>query len=199
MKTICKQCNENVERVTEGICEVCRPEETQKKSEYMKLSDYRNIYTFTGRSDGLNLIVYGIVLPLLAFGLGIVSGIEVLLVAGILLSLVMFFAAVVRRGRDAGKTPSHTVITLLITTLFISTMMEKSMLGFAIIVGSGNIILGTIAVAVIQNIYLVYLIFAKRSEVQTTQMSKPVKIILIITVGLFLLGLLSAVIIPLFQ
>jgi len=198
MKTICNQCNEEVGMLSEGTCEVCAPELEVKESEYMALSDYRNIYTFTGRSDGLNLIVYGIVLPLVIIGLSFATRNSVAVSVGLLLAVIMLFAAVVRRGRDAGKSPTHTVVTLLITSFVISSVMEQTMLSFYIIIYSGNYILGMIVVAVIQNIYLVYLIFAARSEVESPKTSKPVKIILILMGSLFLIGILASVLIPKF-
>jgi len=198
MKTICNQCNEEVGMLSEGTCEACAPELEVKESEYMALSDYRNIYTFTGRSDGLNLIVYGIVLPLVIIGLSFATRNSVAVSVGLLLAVIMLFAAVVRRGRDAGKSPTHTVVTLLITSFVISSIMEQTMLSFYIIIYSGNYILGMIVVAVIQNIYLVYLIFAARSEVESPKTSKPVKIILILMGSLFLIGILASVLIPKF-
>lgn len=170
--------------------------ETVIEKENMALSDYRNLYTFTGRSDGLNLIVYGILIPLALVGLSLFTGNGTVIAVSILLSLVIGLAAVVRRGRDAGNTPTHTIATLVISSLLIATIMEKSLLSLMIIGASGNVIVGMIVVTLIQNIYLVYLIFASKSEVEVPKTSKAVKIILIFIIGIIVVGLLSSIIIP---
>ena len=116
--TTCKECNKEVgiEEITEGICSICLPEKQEKGESYMALSDYRNLYTFTERSDGLNLIVYGILVPLALVGLSFFTGNGIVIAIGILLSLIIGLAAVVRRGRDAGNTPTNTIATLVISS-----------------------------------------------------------------------------------
>ena len=110
--------------------------------------------------------------------------------------MVVGLAAVVRRGRDAGKTPTHTIATLVISSLLISAIMEKSLLSLAIIGASGNIIVGMIMVALIQNIYFVYLIFAAKSEIEVPKTSKAVKIILMLFVGIIVVGVFASILIP---
>ena len=162
----------------------------------MALSDYRNLYTYTGRSDGLNLIVYGILVPLALVGLSFFTGNGTVIAIGILLSLIIGLAAVVRRGRDAGNTPTNTIATLVISSLLISTIMEKSLFSLMIIGASGNFIVGIILVTLIQNIYMVYLIFAAKSEIEVPKTSKAVKIILMLFIGIIVAGVLASMVIP---
>ena len=196
--TTCKECDKEVgmEELTEGMCNTCLSEEQKKNGNNMTLWDYRNLYTFSGRSDGLNLIIYGVIVPLALVGVGFMIGKGYTVMIGILLALIVGLAAVVRRGRDAGNTPTHTISTLIITSLLMTAIMENTPFGFMIIASGGNFIFGMVMLVMIENFYLVYLVFAKKSEMKVYKTSKFVKIALMLIVGFFVVGVLASLIIP---
>lgn len=193
--TTCKECNKvvNLEELTEGLCTTCISGEEKKDEIYMDLRDYRNLYTFSGKSGGLNLFVYGAALPALLIGISLLIGNGIVILVSILLGLIVGLAAVVRRGRDAGMTPTYTIVTLFLTSFIMGSVLESTPLGVSILFGSGNLVLGYILLALIQNFYFVYLIFAKkREEIVIHKTSKFVKVLTVILVVVLLVIVGSA-------
>lgn len=181
MEQVKTDTNETVmDELIESTESATSSQEENAKQE-MGLWDYRNLYTFSGKSGGLNLVVYGAVLPVLLIGLSIWIGNGMFILVSILLGIIIGLAAIARRARDAGMTPTYAIVTLFLTSLIMGAVVEKTPLGFSILFGSGNLILGYILLALVQNFYFVYLIFApKKEEIVVHKTSKFVKVLTVI-------------------
>ena len=157
-----------------------------------------NPFSFNGRSGSLNFLVYGIVLPLTIVGIGFLTGYPQIGIGGMLISFMMSLATIVRRGRDVGNTPTVTLVSLVLSSWLISELMAVSFMSLKIMAMSGSFIVGVVIVAIIQNIYLVYLLIAKKSDKEVPETGKRTKAILMIFGVVLIVGILAAVALPKF-
>lgn len=155
-----------------------------------------NPFSFKGRNGSLNFLVYGIVTPVILGSIGFLLNNPITMVGGIVIAIIMLLATAVRRGRDAGHTPASTIITYLLSSWVITGVMDATYITLRIMLSVDNKILGVVMVAIIQNIYLVYLFFAEKSEKEIPESSKFAKISLILFGVIIVIGILAAVVIP---
>lgn len=155
-----------------------------------------NPFSFSGRSGRLNFLVYGIVLPLVIVGLGFFVAQPQIIIVSMLVGFIMALASTIRRGRDAGMTPVTTMLILILSSAIISTIMEKSFISLKLLVMFGNPLIGMIVIGIIQNIFLVYLLFAPKSKKEVPKTSKLVQIILGLFIALIVVGILLSIALP---
>lgn len=158
-----------------------------------------NPFSFIQMSGSFNFFVYGIFVPLIIVGAGFLTGHPQAGVVGMLIAVVMSLASIVRRGMDAGNTPMTTILTLALTSWIISFILEKTLISFKILFISEHLWVGMVLLAIVQNIYLVYLLFAPQKEMKKVEANKMgQRIILGVTIVL-ILGILAAVALPRLQ
>ena len=162
-----------------------------------KKNDLRmNPFSFNGRSGKLNFLVYGIfpvfVLSILGFYIHNPIAVGILLFLG----MAIFFAALTRRGRDAGMTPVNSIVSYIFSAAIITTLMEKSLMSLKITSMLQSEILGMIVITLITNIFLIYLLLAPKSNKEIPKSSILSKIILGILGLLIVVGLGASVIAP---
>ncbi len=158
-----------------------------------------NPFSFIQMSGSLNFFVYGMVVPLMIVGAGFLTGASQAIVIGILIAAVMSLASIVRRGMDAGNTPTSTILTLILTSWIISFVLEKTMISFKILFMSEHLWIGMGLLAIMQNIYLVYLLFAPQKEMKKVEGSKTGQRIILGVSIVLVLGILAAVALPRLQ
>ena len=158
-----------------------------------------NPFSFIQMSGSLNYVVYGFVVPTMIFASSFLIKIPQLMVVLGIVAAIMSLAAIVRRGMDAGITPLSTIVSLMLSSWLISVFLEKTMLSIKILFMSGNIFVGMVLLAIIQNIYLVYLLFAPQKELKETQGSKTMKVIVLGLFVVIVLAILASVVLPRLQ
>lgn len=146
-----------------------------------------NPFSFNGRSGRLNFFVYGIVPTFIIYILGFYIKQPIAILILLLLGIVLLFAAIVRRGRDAGMSVGNSIGTYILSALIISTIMDKSHMSLKLIFMFENKMIGSALVMLINNIFLVYLLFAPKSDKEVPKASKLTKI------ALASLGLLAVI------
>jgi len=212
--TMCKECGEVVasNEITDGFCVACLEagkvavladtretdhEESREKSAIESLK--MNPFSFIQMSGSLNYLVYGLVLPTLMIGLALLIGNTQIGVVLVVLAAVMSLASIVRRGMDAGITPLTTIMSLILSSWLISFVLEKTMISVKIMLMTGNLIVGMVLLAIVQNIYLVYLLVAPQKEMRQSAGSKWGQRVVLGLAVVLLLGLLAAVALPKLQ
>lgn len=205
--TTCNTCGEMTKSsaLTNGMCQNCTGTEKASAAaiaptessiiESLKM----NPFSFIQMSGRLNYLVYGFVVPALLVGLAFAIGQKETGLVLVVLAGVMALASFIRRGMDAGITPLTAILSLILSSWVISEVLARTLISFKIIMMSGNFVVGMALVAIIQNIYLVYLLFAPHKALKQTQGSKMgQRIVLGITVVL-VLGIIAAVVLPKLQ
>jgi len=211
---MCKECGEAVagNEVENGFCGACLEageaavlphtseidyEESSGKSAIESLK--MNPFSFIQMSGSLNYLVYGLILPTLMIVIAFLIGNTQIGLVLAALAAVMSLASIVRRGMDAGITPLTTIVSLMLSSWLISFILEKTMISVKIMLMTGNLIVGMVLLAVVQNIYLVYLLFAPQKEMTQSKGSKMGQRIVLGLVVVLILGLLAAVALPRLQ
>ena len=208
---MCKECGEVIasREVVNGFCESCREEgkvlvvantaeiQSQTSIENNAAESLAmNPFSFIQMSGSLNYLIYGFLVPtvliVLAFSIG---NSQVGVVFGVL-AVAMSLASIVRRGMDAGITPLTVITSLLLSSWLISTILEKTLISFKILFMSSNPIVGMIILAIIQNIYLVYLLFAPQKEMAESKANKTVQRIILGLIIILVIGILASLAIP---
>ncbi len=170
-------------------------ENTNSTIESLKM----NPFSFIQMSGSLNYFIYGLLVPTVLIGLAFMIGNPQIGVVIGVLAVVMSLASIVRRGMDAGITPLTVIISLLLSSWLISTVLEKTLLSFKILFMSSNPIVGMVMLAIIQNIYLVYLLFAPQKEMKEAQANKTGQRIILGVTIILVIGILAAVALPRLQ
>jgi uncharacterized membrane protein YhaH (DUF805 family) len=155
-----------------------------------------NPFSFKGRSGRLNFLVYGILPIIVLFILGYYIHNPIVIGLLLFLGVAMFFATLTRRGRDAGMAPVNSIGSYIFSVAIISTLMGKSLISLKIISMFQSEVFGMIIIALITNIFLIYLLFAAKSNKEIPKSSVLSKIILGFLGLLIVFGLGAAVIAP---
>jgi hypothetical protein len=158
-----------------------------------------NPFSFTQKSGSLNYAVYGLIVPFLIIVAAVATKNSQAMVGAALIAGVMALATIVRRGMDAGIPALQTIAVLFLSSWLISVLLEQTILAAYIITFSGNVYVGMVLLAVIENFFLVYLLFAPHKELKVKQTNKIVSILLIGITAIFVLGILAAVVLPRLQ
>jgi len=158
-----------------------------------------NPFSFIQMSGSLNFLVYGLMVPVIMVGVAFMIGGPKLGMSIGVLAVIMLLASIVRRGMDAGITPSTTIVSLMLSSWMISFILEKTLISLKILLISEKLWVGMVLLAIIQNIYLVYLLFAPQKEMKETKGNKTVQRIILGVTIVLLLGVLAAVALPRLQ
>ncbi len=155
-----------------------------------------NPFSFIQMSGSFNYLIYGLVVPSMIFAVSLMIGHSAFMMILWALAAIMSLASIVRRGMDAGMTPTTTIVSLILSSWLISLILEKTLISFKILFMTGNPFVGMGILAIIQNIYLVYLLFASQKEMKEVKANKTgQRIILGVTIFL-VLGILVAIALP---
>lgn len=137
-----------------------------------------NPFSFNGRSGSLNFFVYGLLPAFIIFMLGYYISHPVVIVVLLVLGVVLLLAAVVRRGRDAGMSVGNTIGFYILSSWIISTVMDMTFMSLRLVFMFKNPIIGTVLVVLITNIFLVYLLFAPKSDKEVPKAKTSTKVVL---------------------
>jgi len=156
-----------------------------------------NPLSFIQMSGGINYLVYGFIVPSILAAIGFLflenGGIFV-----VVLAAVMGLASFIRRGMDAGQTPLNALLIWGMSSWVLSEVMFYSGVTFKLMFMSNNILIGAILVALMQNIYLVILLFLPHKEMKEVKTSKTGQRVLLGITVILILGIVAAVVIPKF-
>jgi len=159
----------------------------------------RKLFSFSGRSSSANYLIYGIILPPV---ISIVGGVVLhllfktpeLIGVIVFVGFIMAMAAMVRRGHDIGMTSVTTLVLYLGSAILISVSLSY-FFKYELIVMFGSYTLAKLAIFLLSNVFIIYLLFAPTSNREIPKSSKVTKII----VGIIVVGILAAVAIPKFM
>jgi len=156
-----------------------------------------NPLSFIQKSDGTNYLVYGFIVPSILAALGFLflenGGIFV-----VVLAAVMGLASFIRRGMDAGQTPLNALLIWGISGWVLSKVMLMSGVTFKILFMFDNLLIGSIIVALMQNIYLIILLFLPHKEMKVVKANKTGQRVLLGITVILILGIVAAMVVPKF-
>ena len=156
-----------------------------------------NPLSFIQKSDGINYLVYGFIIPSILAAIGFLflenGGIFV-----VVLAAVMGLASFIRRGMDAGQTPLNALLIWGMSSWVLSEVMFYSGVTLKLMFMFDNLLIGTIIVALMQNIYLVILLFLPHKEMKVVKTNKTGQRVLLGITVILILGIAAAVVIPKF-
>ena len=156
-----------------------------------------NPLSFIQKSDGINYLVYGFIVPSILAAIGFFfienGGIFVVVIAA-----VMGLASFVRRGMDAGQTPLTALLIWGVSSWILSEVLFMSGVTYKILFMFDNLLIGSILIALMQNIYLIILLFLPHKEMKVVKTSKTGQRVLLGITVILILGIVAAVVIPKF-
>ena len=117
-----------------------------------------NPLSFIQKSDGINYLVYGFIVPSILATIGFLflenGGIFV-----VVLAVVMGLASFVRRAMDSGQTPLNAFLIWGLSSWVLSEVLFRIGVTFKVAFMFDNLLVGTILVALMQNIYLIIFVY----------------------------------------
>ena len=128
---MCKECGSVVgsSEIKNGLCTTCiegnsavaiaaEAPVSNSMHEILEMSDFKNPFSFRGRSGRLDYLVYGILVPLIISGTGVYAGFYLhyipLMLVLVLVGTIIGLAALVRRCRDRGENVVLVIILMLV-------------------------------------------------------------------------------------
>ena len=160
----------------------------------------KNPFSFNGKSNRTNYLIYGIILPLLI----IISGVMLLKIPllGIVLVVigsVMAMSSMVRRGHDIGMTAILTFVLYLVSSTLFGVILSISSFPTKLFSLLGSIELTHLATLLLSSVFVFYLLLLPSNNKEASDTTKIVKItvgiIVAITIGLSVIDSLMSIVV----